>query len=79
MSNRLGKFVAVTLVVAATAYTLVMEWLVYFTIAFFGFADFGTDPFGFAALFLMAVSPLPIWWYCLKRAAVWLRGERRPL
>ncbi len=76
MSDPIGKFVAATLVTAAAAYTLVMGWLVFFTIAFFGIEGFGSHLLGLSVRFVMAISPLPIWWYCLKRAAAWLRGER---
>ncbi|KTW01678.1 hypothetical protein NS355_00115 [Sphingomonas yabuuchiae] len=76
MSDPIGKFVAATLVTAAAAYTLVIGWLVLFTIAFFGIEGLGSHLLGLSVLFVMAISPLPIWWYCLKRAAAWLRGER---
>ncbi|KTW10409.1 hypothetical protein NS258_12625 [Sphingomonas sanguinis] len=76
MSNVMGKFVAATLVAVAATYTLFIGWLILFTIAFFGIEDFGSDLLGFSVMFVMAISPLPIWRYCLKRAAAWLRGER---
>lgn len=74
----MNKIVSAILIAAASAYTLIVAFIIVFTIGFFGFEDIGNDLIGLAAFCLIALSPLAVWPYCLKRAAAWRRGEHPP-
>lgn len=74
----MNKFVSAVLIAAASAYTLVVAFIVVFTIGFFGLQDISNDLLGFAFFALIALSPAAVWPYCLRRAAAWRRGERPP-
>lgn len=73
-----GKIVAGSLITAALLYTLVVAFIVLFTIGFSSLEDFGRHPFALLVFCLFAVSPLPLWFYSLRRARAWLRGEHPP-
>lgn len=74
----MNKFVAIMLISAATGYTLFVGFIVVFTIGFFGLQSVGDDLIGLAIFCLIALSPLLVWPYCLKRAAAWYRGGHPP-
>ncbi|WP_028967737.1 hypothetical protein [Sphingomonas phyllosphaerae] len=71
----MNKFVSAILIAAAFAYTLIVAFMVLFTI---GFGDLGKDLIGLIVFGLIALSPLAVWPYCLRRAAAWRRGEHPP-
>ena len=74
----MNKFVAAALITVASAYTLVVAFVVVFTIGFFGLRDIGNDLIGFVVFALIALSPVGVWPYCLRRVAAWRRGEHPP-
>lgn len=74
----MNKLVSAFLITAAFGYTLVVAFFVVFTISFSGFEKLGSDLTGFAIFCAIALSPLIVWRYCLKRAAAWRRGEHPP-
>lgn len=74
----MGKFVSTILIGAAFAYTLIVAFFVVFTVGFFGVRDVTDDLTGLAFFAVVALSPLAVWPYCLKRAAAWRRGEHPP-
>ncbi|WP_146037234.1 hypothetical protein [Novosphingobium guangzhouense] len=74
----MNKFVSTILITAACAYTIVVGFIVLFTIGFFGFEDMGKNLIGLAVFGLITLSPLAVWPYCLRRAAAWRRGEHPP-
>ncbi|SEM77979.1 hypothetical protein SAMN05192583_1204 [Sphingomonas gellani] len=51
-------------------------FMVAFTYGSFRFGDIGNDLTALVVFCLMAVSPLAVWRYCLKRSKAWLRSER---
>lgn len=74
----MNKLVAAVLIAAASGYTLLVAFIVVFTIGFFGFGDMDDDLVGLAVFCLIGLSPLAVWPYCVKRAAAWRRGEHPP-
>ncbi|QJU56915.1 hypothetical protein HL653_03105 [Sphingomonas sp. AP4-R1] len=72
------KVVAGALIGAATAYTLIIAFMVVFTVGFFGARSLRGDGIGLVVFFLIAVSPVAVWLYCLKHAKAWLRGGQPP-
>ena len=78
MRVAMDKFVAFVLIATATGYTLFVAFIVVFTVGLFGLHDLGKDLGGLAIFCLIALSPLAVWPYCLKRAAAWHRGEHPP-
>jgi hypothetical protein len=73
-----GKIVAGSLITAAIFYTLIVAFIVLATIGFSGLKGLGAHPIAFVIYSLIAMSPLPVWLYCLRRARAWLRGEHPP-
>lgn len=69
------KLLIPSLVLLAVGYTLVMLWMVWFTFAFFGFEALGNDPLVVIIVVAMALSPIPIWIYCVRRITALRRGE----
>ena len=74
----MNKLVAIVLIAAATGYTLIVAFMFVFTIGFFGFRGMANNLIGLAVFCSIALSPLAVWPYCLKRAAAWRRGEHPP-
>ncbi|MEH3102449.1 MAG: hypothetical protein PGN12_00900 [Sphingomonas phyllosphaerae] len=74
----MDKFVSTILIAVAFAYTLIVSFIVLFTIGFFGLEDLGKNLIGLIVFCLIALSPLAVWPYCLRRAAAWRRGEHPP-
>ncbi|MBB3475414.1 hypothetical protein [Sphingomonas sp. BK345] len=74
----MGRFVSTILIAAAFAYTLVIAFFVVFTVGFFGVRDVTDDLTGLTFFTVVALSPLAVWPYCLRRAAAWRRGEHPP-
>lgn len=64
------------LLLSAAGYTLIMLWMVWFTFAFFGFDAGYADLLTAIVLIAMALSPVPVWLYCIRRANALRRGER---
>lgn|GEM_PF-4666909 len=64
------------LLLSAAAYTLIMLWLIWFTIAFFGFDASYADPLAAIVLTTTVLSPIPVWMYCIQRVSALRRGER---
>ncbi len=74
-----NKFVSAILIAAASVYTLMIVFLVVFTIGFFGAGGIGENPGSLAIFCSLALSPLVVCYYCLRRASAWRRGKRPPV
>ena len=60
------KLLAFGLLLSAAGYTLIMLWMVWFTLAYFG-SDAGyANLLTAIVLIAMALSPLPVWMYCVR-------------
>ena len=70
------RLLAFGLLLSAAGYTLIMLWMVWFTFAFFGFDACYADLLTAIVLIAMALSPVPVWMYCVRRANALRRGER---
>jgi len=71
----LTKLLIPLLVIAATAYTIFIGWMVWFTFAFGGIDLTGVPIDGLVMFSLLCVSPLPVCFYCFRRMQALWRGD----
>lgn len=72
----MARLLAFGLLLAAAGYTLIMLWMAWFTLPFLGFDAGYADLRTTFVLIAMALSPVPVWMDCLRRANALRRGER---
>ncbi|WP_298687056.1 hypothetical protein [uncultured Sphingomonas sp.] len=69
------KLLISILVLAATGYTFFISWMVCFAFAFGGIDLTGAPIAGLVVFGLLALSPLPVCFYCFRRVQALQRGE----
>lgn len=71
----MAKFLIPMLVLAAAGYTIFIGWMVWFTFVFGG-TDLTDAPIAGVMVFgLLALSPLPVCFYCFRRVQALRRAE----
>lgn len=71
----MAKLLISLLVLAAAGYTIFIGWMAWFTFAFGGTDLAGAPIAGIVVFSLLALSPLPLCFYCFRRVQALRRGE----